>query len=137
MVVFLILVSASACALAWWLAWRVTGEPGGAWFGWAARHLSAPFLLESFTVYPDAPGGVIVLTGVWALGRAAAESSEDTKKVAADHDGAKSANDTRNQEHAAVTDGDRVAVVRARRSRWRCCPGCTRGLRCSRRRSAA
>ena len=69
-VVFLILLSASACALAWWLAWRITGSLAAAWFGWAAVTLSAPFVLESFTVYPDAPGGALVLTGVWALQRA-------------------------------------------------------------------
>lgn len=69
-VVFLILLSASACALAWWLAWRITGSLSAAWFGWAAVTLSAPFVLESFTVYPDAPGAAAVLTGVWALRRA-------------------------------------------------------------------
>ena len=68
--VFLILVSSAACALAWWLAWRTTGSRGAAWFGWAAVTLSAPFLLESYTVFPDAPGAALVLTGVWALLRA-------------------------------------------------------------------
>jgi hypothetical protein len=69
-VMFLILLSGSACALAWWLAWRATGSMPAAWFGWAAVTLSAPFALESFTVYPDAPGAAAVLTGFWALGRA-------------------------------------------------------------------
>jgi hypothetical protein len=69
-VVFLILVSSAACALAWWLAWRTTGSRGAAWFGWAAVTMSAPFLLESYTVFPDGPGAALVLTGVWALLRA-------------------------------------------------------------------
>ena len=66
-VIFLILAAAAACALAWWLAWRTTGSMRAAWFGWAAVTLSAPFLLESFTVFPDGPGAAIVLTGFWAL----------------------------------------------------------------------
>jgi hypothetical protein len=69
-VVFLIACASAACALAWWLALRVTGSAAAAWFGWAAITLSAPWLLESFTVYPDAPGAIIVLTGFWALLRA-------------------------------------------------------------------
>ncbi|HMC76161.1 MAG TPA: hypothetical protein VKH34_03480 [Vicinamibacterales bacterium] len=75
-VVFLILVSAAACALAWWLAWRVTGSRAAAWFGWAAVALSAPFVLESYTVFPDAPGAAIVLTGFWALLREGLDGSE-------------------------------------------------------------
>lgn len=66
-VAFLILLAAAGCTLAWWLAWRTTGSVFGAWFGWAAVALSGPFLLESFTVYPDVPGAVAVLTGFWAL----------------------------------------------------------------------
>ncbi len=69
-VLFLLIVSASACALAWWLAWRVTNDVAAAWFGWAAVTLSAPFFLESYTVLPDGPGAAVVLTGVWALLRA-------------------------------------------------------------------
>lgn len=69
-VVFLIVVAAAACALAWWLAWRTTGNRSAAWFGWAAVTISAPFLLESYTVFPDAPAAAIVLTGFWALLRA-------------------------------------------------------------------
>jgi hypothetical protein len=66
-VVFLIVLSAWGSALAWRLAWRATGSTAAAWFGWAAVTTAAPFLLESFTVFPDGPGAVIVLTGFWAL----------------------------------------------------------------------
>ncbi|HEY7059762.1 MAG TPA: hypothetical protein VH458_24675 [Vicinamibacterales bacterium] len=69
-VIFLIAVASFGAALAWWLAWRVTGSPGAAWFGWAAVALSAPFVLQSFTVYPDGLAATIVLTGFWALLRA-------------------------------------------------------------------
>lgn len=74
-VVFLVLLSAAGCALAWWLAWRATGSGAAAWFGWAAVTASAPFLLESYTVFPDAPGAIVVLTGFWALMRAGWESA--------------------------------------------------------------
>jgi hypothetical protein len=73
-VIFLIVCSSAACALAWWLAWRVTGTHAAAWFGWAAVTLAPPFLLESYTVFPDGPGAIVVLTGVWALLRAQWES---------------------------------------------------------------
>ena len=69
-VIFLLLVASAASALAWYLAWRVSGSVAAAWFGWAAIALAAPWLLETYTVYPDGPGAVIVLTGFWALLRA-------------------------------------------------------------------
>jgi hypothetical protein len=69
-VVFLLLLASAACALAWWLAWRVTGSTSAAWFGWGAVALSPLYVLESFTVYPDGPGAAVVLTGFWALLRA-------------------------------------------------------------------
>jgi hypothetical protein len=85
-VVFLLLVASAACALAWWLAWRTTGSQGAAWFGWAAVTLSAPFLLESYTVFPDGPGAALVLTGFWALLRADWEAATGhTDVLAADH----------------------------------------------------
>jgi hypothetical protein len=73
-VVFLVLLSSAGCALAWWLSWRATGSMAAAWFGWAAVTASAPFLLESYTVFPDGPGAVVVLTGFWALMRAGWET---------------------------------------------------------------
>ena len=75
-VVFLLLAASAAAALAWWLAWRVTRSTGAAWFGWAAVALSAPYLVETYTVYPDGLGAAIVLTGVWALLRAEWETAD-------------------------------------------------------------
>jgi hypothetical protein len=69
-VLFLILFSSVGTALAWRLAWRVTGRTDAAWFGWAAVTLSTSQIFHSFTIYPDGPAGVLVLTGVWALVRA-------------------------------------------------------------------
>ena len=39
----------------------LTGSAAAAWFGWAGAALTAPFLLLSFTVYPDGPGAVVVM----------------------------------------------------------------------------
>ncbi len=66
-VAFLILLSAAGSGLAWELCRRVTGRTDAAWFGWAAVTFSASSIFHSFTVFPDGPGGVIALTGVWAL----------------------------------------------------------------------
>jgi hypothetical protein len=65
----LALVSAGATAVAWRTAFLLTGSAAAAWFGWAAVGMSAPFLLISFTVYPDGPGAVVVLLAFAAIVR--------------------------------------------------------------------
>jgi hypothetical protein len=75
-VVFLVLTAAAASGLAWWLAWRVSGSRAAAWFGWATIVSAAPFVLETFTIYPDGLGAAAVLTGFWALLRAAWEQKD-------------------------------------------------------------
>ncbi len=80
-VVFLLLLSAAAAALAWELTRRVTGLTAAAWFGWGAVVLSPVLLLNAFTVYPDGPGGLIVLTGVWALVRLREERANGAESV--------------------------------------------------------
>ncbi len=72
-VLWLIVIASCGSALAWRLAWLASGSHSAAWFGWAAVTLSATTIFHSFTVYPDGVGGVIVLTGVWALLRAEEE----------------------------------------------------------------
>ncbi|MGE5199050.1 MAG: hypothetical protein ACM3H9_05380, partial [Rhodospirillaceae bacterium] len=67
--VVLALASAAATAVAWRTAYLLTGQAAAAWFGWAGVALAAPFLLLSFTVYPDGPGAVAVML---AFGMAAA-----------------------------------------------------------------
>jgi hypothetical protein len=79
-VVFLLIVAAAAASLAWWLAWRVTESSAAAWFGWAAVTLSPPYLLSSFTVYPDGLGAAVVLTGVWALLRTEWEAIDGSER---------------------------------------------------------
>ena len=66
-VVFLVGFAALGGALLWHVAWLATGERSAAWFGWAAVTLSPAHIFHTFTVYPDGMGGLLVLTGVWAL----------------------------------------------------------------------
>lgn len=80
-IVFLVLLASAGSALAWRLAWIVTKRTDAAWFGWAAVTFSTSEIFHSFTVYPDGPGGVIVLTGVWALLRAQRESKTGVERV--------------------------------------------------------
>ncbi len=81
-VVFLIALAAAGAALAWHLAWRVTGRRDAAWFGWAAVTLSTTAIFHSFTVYPDGPAGVATLTGIWGLLRADEERHSGAEKIA-------------------------------------------------------
>jgi hypothetical protein len=81
-VVFLLLVSAAGSALAWWVAWLATRRTDAAWFGWAAVTLPVTAVFHSFAVYPDGPGGVLTLTGVWALLRAEDERRTASERVA-------------------------------------------------------
>jgi hypothetical protein len=75
--VFLALVSAFGTSLAWRLAWQVSGSVAAAWFGWAAIAFAAPFFVHAFTVYPDAPAGVIVVVGLLAFVRESTAGSRE------------------------------------------------------------
>ncbi|MEP7307132.1 MAG: hypothetical protein ABJA98_16590 [Acidobacteriota bacterium] len=66
-IVFLSLVSAAATALTWTAVWRITRDAAASWFGWSAVALSAPFFFQAFTMYPDAPGGALLMVAVLAL----------------------------------------------------------------------
>jgi hypothetical protein len=68
-VVFQLLVAAAAAALGWWWTVRVTGSRGPATFAWAAVSLSAPYVFNSFTVYPEVPSALAVMV-VLAVPRA-------------------------------------------------------------------
>jgi hypothetical protein len=80
-VLFLLLVAACGSALTWHVAWLATRSPSAAWFGWAAVTLSATTIFHTFTVYPDGVGGVLVLTGVWALVRAEQERENGSERA--------------------------------------------------------
>lgn len=60
----LILVSALTAALGWWWAATLLEAPGAATFGWIAVAGTAPFLLNTITVYPEMLGGLAVTTAM-------------------------------------------------------------------------
>lgn len=66
-VAFLVLIAAAGSALAWWVSWLATRRDTAAWFGWAAVTFPVTTVFHTFSVYPDGLGGVLALTGVWAL----------------------------------------------------------------------
>lgn len=58
---WLVLVAAAASTVAWWLAFAVSGSRRAATFAWAAATLTAPFVFNSFTVYPEVPASLLVV----------------------------------------------------------------------------
>jgi hypothetical protein len=80
-VIFLVLLAAAGAALAWHIARTATGREDAAWFGWASVTLPVTAVFQSFTVYPDGPGGVLALTGLWGLLRADRESRDDATRT--------------------------------------------------------
>ncbi len=78
---FLILIGAAGSALAWHAGWLATRRTDAAWFGWAAVTLPITAIFQSFTIYPDGVGGVLTLTGLWALLRADDESKSGETRV--------------------------------------------------------
>ncbi len=80
-VFFLLVLSSLGAALLWHLAWLVTERGDAAWFAWAAIVLSSTFLFHTFAVFPDGPGALVVLTGVWGLLRAEREVQSGARSV--------------------------------------------------------
>jgi hypothetical protein len=60
----LVLIAALAAALLWQRAREVTGSAGAATFAWTAVALTAPFLFNSATIYPEIPGALAVMVAV-------------------------------------------------------------------------
>jgi hypothetical protein len=64
----LVLIAAIAAAIAWRWTVAALNAPGAATFAWAAVALTAPFLLNTFTVYPETVAALAVMfTYVWTL----------------------------------------------------------------------
>lgn len=61
-VAMLVLMAGLAATLMWRWARDVSGSASAATFAWAATALTGPFLFNSFTVYPEVPGALAVLT---------------------------------------------------------------------------
>lgn len=69
-VVFLTLISALTAWLSWRLAYRVTGCVTASLFGWMVCALSAPFVFNSFTVYPEMCAGLVAILSFGVMTRA-------------------------------------------------------------------
>ena len=54
-------------ALVWKLAFELTGRAPAAWFAAVGLATATPIAFHAFTLYPDGPAGLLVLTGAWAL----------------------------------------------------------------------
>ena len=66
----LILMAALAAAITWRWTVATLNAPGAATFAWAAVALTAPFLLNTFTVYPEIAAALaVIFTFVWTLPR--------------------------------------------------------------------
>jgi hypothetical protein len=59
-----LLAAAVAGSLIWRIGWRTTRDANAAWFAWAAIAGSVTFLIQSATVFPDAPGALCVAAGL-------------------------------------------------------------------------
>lgn len=60
-IVALVLVGATAAAIAWWWTLATLNTAGAATFAWAAIVGSAPFLFNTFTVYPEIVAALAVM----------------------------------------------------------------------------
>ncbi len=65
--VVLILLTALGAMLTWRLSWRVTDSAPAAWCAWGAVILNPTFAMQSFMVFPDAPGFLAVAVATLLL----------------------------------------------------------------------
>ena len=66
----LMLLAAIAAAIAWRWTVATLHAPGAATFAWAAIALTAPYFLNTFTVYPEIAAALaVIFTFVWTLPR--------------------------------------------------------------------
>jgi hypothetical protein len=61
----IILMGAAAVALGWRWSVAMLNAPGAATFAWAAVALSAPYMFNTFTIYPEIAAGLAVMFALW------------------------------------------------------------------------
>ena len=61
-IVALIAMGAAAAAIAWRSALATLNAPGAATFAWAAIAFTAPYMINTFTVYPEIAAGLAVIS---------------------------------------------------------------------------
>jgi hypothetical protein len=62
-----VLVAALGVAAVWRAGWLLAGTAAGGWAAGLALAVASPFLLLSFTIYPDPLGSAVVAAGLLAL----------------------------------------------------------------------
>ena len=72
---FLIALGALALAIAWRWTVQTVNAPGAATFGWAAIALSAPFMFNTFTIYPEIAAALAVMIAFVITVRTSVEHS--------------------------------------------------------------
>ena len=70
-----VVMAALTSLLLWRLARRITGSSAAATFAWAGCSLSAPFVFNSFTIYPEMAAALMVVTAYAAVTGAEAGES--------------------------------------------------------------
>jgi hypothetical protein len=65
--IIMVLVAAIGSMLVWRIGWRLTDSAAAAWCGWAAVILTPTFAMQSFMVFPDGPGLLIVAAATLLL----------------------------------------------------------------------
>jgi hypothetical protein len=80
---FLIGLGALAAALAWRWTVATINAPGAATFAWAAIVLSAPFMFNTFTVYPEIAAALAVMIAFVIAVRTSANHSSMAQWIAA------------------------------------------------------
>ncbi len=80
---FLIALGALALAIAWQWTVRTVNAPGAATFAWAAIALSAPFMFNAFTIYPEIAAGLAVMIAFAIAMRTSVEHSSLTPWIGA------------------------------------------------------
>ncbi len=59
-----VVMAATGATVAWRWVGATTGAPGPTTLAWAAIVFSAPFLINSFTIYPEVPAGLVAILAV-------------------------------------------------------------------------
>jgi hypothetical protein len=74
-VLAIVLMGAAAAAIGWRWSLAASNAPGAATFAWAAVAVTAPFMFNTFTIYPEVPAALAVMFALWTATQSAEPSS--------------------------------------------------------------
>ena len=66
-VMTMILIAALTAALTWRIAHRLSASAAAAWIGVLSVCATTPYFFETFTIYPEVTGSLLVMVGAWLL----------------------------------------------------------------------